>query len=213
MSDSPSDETPAEDTDAEVSEQAAPRAAEEATPDTETEAEVRRRWLIRLLVALGLGLPIAIEARTFYELFTSYLFGDGPNGTATATSTPTATGGVGVGEELLPSTQPVETVEVSEITVIETGWQYAPSVDVQNTGDVPYALRLGGVETESGARISGSASTGRIEPGETATVSETWELERNDRPQTVSVIALTYDTDETRTTNRDVRLARVTVRG
>jgi hypothetical protein len=186
-------------------------------PATDDESSaVRRRWLIRLLVGLGIGIPVVIEARTFLGLFWSYLAGSGEDdGTGEGTTTPTTTApsGVGVGDELLAATPQTETVRASYIQVEGSDRRFELSVEVDNTGETPYELRFGAVRTAGGESVDGGASTGRIPPGETATVTGTWELPSGDRPESVTVTALTYAGDGVELTERQVRLERVSFRG
>lgn len=180
----------------------------------ETDDGVSRRWLVRLLVGLGIGIPVLVEASTFLGLLRSHLPGDGgDDGDTAATSTPTENDAVGVGDELLAATAPRETVREAQIDVQDGDWQFELTVEVENTGETPYALRLGTVTTTNGERVEGSASTGRIPPGETETVTGTWPLPSNDWPETVTVIALAYDGDDVGTTERQVKLGQVPVRG
>ncbi|PSQ28812.1 hypothetical protein BRD09_07180 [Halobacteriales archaeon SW_10_68_16] len=173
----------------------------------------RRRWMLRALIAAVLGIPILIEARTFLGLFRAHLFGGAEGETGTATPTPTPASGVGVGDELLPATSPTETVEESVVRVTESGWRYELSVAVTNGAEVPYELRLGGVRTAAGGTADGGASTGRIPPGESATVRESWELPTESRPETLAVTGLTYGDDGADLTEWTVRLARAPIEG
>lgn len=179
--------------------------------DDNDDGSVRRRWVIRLLVGLGIGIPILIEARTFLGLLGSYLLGEDDD-TGTATPTPTARTGIGVGDELLAETAPTETVRTSQIRVRESDWQFEMTVEVENTAGSPYELRLGNVHTTGGETVAGGASTGRIPPGETAFVNGTWVLPTDQRPETLTVTALTF-ADDVRVTSREVRLAGITFRG
>ncbi len=185
-----------------------------AAGGTETQGDdVRRRWLLRLLLGLGIGVPVAIEARTFLGLFRAYLFGDSGGATATPTATPAGSAGVGVGDELLTGTEPTETVRESQIRVLETGWRFDLSVEVTNTAESPYELRLGDVRTGGGETVDGGASTGRISPDDTTTVEGTWPLPSESRPETVTVTALVYTGEDVDLTEQEVRLARPSLRG
>jgi hypothetical protein len=175
--------------------------------------EVTRRWLIRLLVGLGIGIPVAIEGVTFIGLFTDALLGDDEDDDETATPTQTPEPTVGVGDELLPPTAPVETVREMRIRVEGSAWQFELTVDVENTTETPYSLRLGEVRTGGGRSVAGSASTDRIPPGETETITGTWSLSENQFPSTVSVTGLTYGDGDPLTTTRQVPLGQVPLRG
>ena len=195
-----------------------PVAAEGDTPgatgrDETQDDDVRRRWLLRLLLGLGIGVPVAIEARTFLGLFRAYLFGDSGGATATPTATPAGSAGVGVGDELPTGTEPTETIRESQIRVLKSGWRFDLSVEVTNTAESPYELRLGDVRTGTGETGGGGASAGRIPPGDTTAVKGTWPLPSESRPETVTVTALVYTGEDVDLTEREVRLARPSLRG
>lgn len=188
--------------------------AAEGTAATEGAGAVRRRWLLRLLVGLGIGLPVLIEARTFIGLVRVHLLGQEPDGGNTAgTPTPTAEPSVGVGDELLEGTEPTETVREARVKVLDSGWRFELSVAVENTTDVPYELRLGDVRTEAGETVDGDASTGQIPPGESAVVEEAWLLTSGSRPETLEVTALSYAEEGVDLTEGTVRLGRVPAEG
>jgi len=177
---------------------------------------VSRRWLIRLLVGLGIGIPVLVEGTTVIRLIRSRLFGgeDGNDsaGSPTETPTPAENSAVGVGDELLAATPPADTVREAFIRIRESSWEFTMTVAVDNTTEVPYALRLGAVRTTEGDTVSGSASTGRIPSGESAIVTGRWSLPQNSRPDTVTVTALSYAA-ETGITERQVELERISIRG
>lgn len=184
------------------------------TDAADEEDTTRRRWILRLLVGLGIGLPILIEARTFIGLIRVHLLGqDRDDGGTTGTPTPTAEPSVGVGDELLEGTDPTETVREARLRVVDPGWRFELSVAVENTTDAPYELRLGDVRTEAGETVDGDASTGRIAPGESAVVEETWTLPSESRPVTVQVTALSYVEDGVELTDETVPLDRVPLEG
>ncbi len=174
----------------------------------------RRRWLLRALVGLGVGLPVLIEARTFLGLIRVHLLGAGSGDGGTA-GTPTATPepAVGVGDELLAGTGPTETVREAHLRVVDPGWRFELSVAVENTTDDPYELRLGDVRTQAGETVDGDASTGRIPPGESAAVGETWTLPSENRPETLQVTALSHAGDGVDLTEASVPLGRVPLEG
>lgn len=176
--------------------------------------DVTRRWLIRLLVGLGIGIPVVIEGATFIGLFTDALLGDDGDGAEdTSTPTPTAEPTTGVGDELLPATVPAETVRDARIRVESSTWQFELTVEVENTTDRPYRLRLGQVTTGGGTTVDGGASTARIPPGETETITGTWSLPENQFPSTLSATGLSYGEGNPLTTTRQVQLGQVPLRG
>lgn len=186
-------------------------------PSDETDDDdVSRRRLIRLLVGLGVGVPVLVEGTTVLRLITSRLFGggdgSGDGASATGTATPTERSAVGVGDELLAATAPTDTVHESYIRVRDSGWEFILTVGVENTTEVPCALRLGDVRTTADEAVSGGGATARIPPGESATVTGRWLLAENTRPETVTVTMLS-DAEETRITEREVELKRIPLRG
>lgn len=201
----------------------------DADADAESDEEppqsqgfLSRRTLIRLLVGLGVGIPIAIEGITFVGLIRTRLFGDegdggdGGSGTATPTETPRPTippGGVGVGDELVPETRQVD--RVTEAVLIPGGdsWTFSMSVQVENTGSETYQLLLGSIETGEGGRIQGSnPTTGQIEPGSTGSVTGVWEVPPEATIATVQAVAVRSFEGETETIAPRVPLADVSVR-
>lgn len=170
---------------------------------------MERRTLIRLLVGLGIGLPIAVEAATFLGLFRSRLLGGGGAETPTPTPTPRP-GAVGVGDEILPATQQTDTVTDAAIYVGGGTREFRLTVEVENDTDVGYQLVLNAVTTDAGTVVSGGGSTDQIAPGGRATVTGRWELPDEERPATVIAVASERNADGSRdTVTRTVPLARV----
>lgn len=189
--------------------------SESAADDGGGETDVRRRWLVRLLVGLGIGIPVVVEGATFAQLVGDRLFGGGDDGASGPGPTPTRTRTVdriGVGDELLPGTAPTDTL--TEAVIRADGWILALTVTVENTTEEGYGLRLGAVHTDAGQTIEGGTSTGRIPPGETRTITGEWDLPSSATPTAIECIALTLPADGTTTaTTERVSLARVPVQG
>jgi hypothetical protein len=181
----------------------------------DTDGRVRRRWILRLLVGAGLGIPILVEARTFLGLFRAHVLGEDTDEVgATATPTQTPEQSVGVGDELLEGTRPRETVREARIRVLDSGeWRFDLSVSVENTTDAPYELRLGDVQTTAGETVGGGGSTGHIPPRGTGEVTEFWPLPSENRPETLQVTALTYAEEGVELAERTVTLGRVPLEG
>jgi hypothetical protein len=191
-------------------------AATGSETEGDSDANVRRRWLVRLLVGLGIGIPVVVEGATFARLLGDRLFGGGDDATSgvdpTATPTPTVDR-VAVGDELLPETTPADTLTDAVIRA-DDGWTLALTVAVDNTTDTPYALRLGTVHTAGGQAIEGGTTTGQIPPGESRTTTGEWELPASATPDAIDLTALTIPDEGTTTAVRDrVALAKVPVRG
>ncbi|NIB98021.1 hypothetical protein [Halobacterium sp. R2-5] len=171
---------------------------------------VSRRWLIRVLVGLGIGVPVAVEASTLLRMVASRLGGDGG---APTTERRTTQQGTGIGDELLPETEPADTLEDAQVRVGDDAWHFEATVRVENTGDAPYTLELGTVTTSDGTRVGGGASSGRVEPGDTRTFTSAWSLPAAENPQSVTVVGITHAEGGDERTERDVRLGHVPVRG
>lgn len=167
---------------------------------------MERRTLVRLLVGLGIGIPVVVEALTLLGLVDAHFFAD-----ERGTPTP-APRSVGVGDELLVATPQSETVTDAAVSA-GARWTLVVDVEVENTGPVPYELRLGPVTTGGGVRVEGGASTGRVASGATVTVTGRWDLPRGTTPRSVDVVALEYVEGGPRTTSETVLLGRVPVQG
>ncbi|MFA1611183.1 hypothetical protein [Halobellus rubicundus] len=178
---------------------------------SDADDDVSRRWLIRILVGLGIGIPIAIEATTFLGLIRERLFGgDGSESEATATTTTSPPQGVGIGDELLPETAPTEIVTDAVVHISDDGsWTFELVVDVENAGEAPYELRLSTVTTDDGTTVEERASSGQIPPGETRELTNTWELPTGESPASLAVTAVTYRESGATVTDRTVRLENV----
>lgn len=184
----------------------------------ESVRRLQRRTLIRLLVGLGIGIPIAIEAATFLGLVgQEFGFGDGEgeeDGTTAGTESP-ARPPVGVGDELLPETGPVE--EVTDMTLRATGdrWRFELTAEVRNDLDTAYEFRLGPVTTGGGRSVEGGASTGTMASDTTTTVVGRWDLPAGESPETVAVSAVVavVGAETPREFSAQVPLERVPVEG
>ena len=178
---------------------------------------MERRNLIRLLVGLGIGLPVAIELATFGGLFESRVLdggdggrdggGDG-DGSPTPDETATPEDAVGVGDELLPATDQSDTVTAAEVRTEDGERVFVMTVAVENDTDGGYELRLDALSTRSGTTVSGGGRTDEVEPGGSATVTGRWELPAGERPGAVIVVATLIHPDGGReTVTRRVALA------
>ncbi|MFB6080198.1 MAG: hypothetical protein ABEJ81_04295 [Haloferacaceae archaeon] len=151
---------------------------------------MERRTLIRLLIALGIGIPVAVEGATFLGLVGHEIGGDdGSDGTATPTATPVRRP-IGVGDELLPETSPVERVTDMTLRATDGGWRFEMVVEVENDLDTAYEFRLGPVTTEGGRTVDGGADTGTMISGATTTITGRWDLPEGDPPDAVAVSAV-----------------------
>jgi len=182
---------------------------ESDAPATDDEDSGRRRLIMWVLV-VAFAVPLIVEGLTLVGLVGSYF---GPAGTAAPSATPTPVAGVAEGQELLPDTDRTEQVSTVTLSSGADGWTLTVTAQVDNTGDLPYELRFGAVTTDGGRRVAGSATTGRINPGESAIVSAQWDLPAGDRPSTLAVTAVEFDDGEQVLVDREVRVGRVPVQG
>jgi hypothetical protein len=164
---------------------------------------MERRTLIRLLVVLGIGIPLLVEGFTFFGLLEAQLLGGGGD----ATPTPTVDG-VTQGEEVLRATAPTDTLSTASLA--GNGQPVLTlTVQVDNTANASYELRLTGVTTRDGETVGGSASTGVLAPGESGFATGQWTLPAGARPGSVSVVATTVRDGETARIERSVTLGRL----
>ena len=172
---------------------------------------MERRTLVRLLVGLGIGVPVLVEVATFLGLFERRLLdGDGEGG-PTATPRPDR---VGVGDELLPDTPPADVVTAARVRTGDGGWSFELEVAVENTGDVPYELRLGDVTTTAGRTVAGGGSTSRLAPGASGEAFGQWTLPEGATPDRVEAVGIAFPpSGDPTTVRRSVPLAKVPVSG
>lgn len=176
--------------------------------DTDDEDDgIDRRRLVRILIIVAIAIPILIEAVTFAGII-SHSFGDGGGNAETPTAVPD---GVGVDDELLEETAESETVETAYVRAMEEEWQFVLTVQVANTGEEPYAVRLSEVTSKEGTTVSGFSATGSIEPGKTANVTGAWALPESERPESIKVV-VARGADPVSTTQYTVTLKPVPVR-
>lgn len=170
-------------------------AGDDADDPPETGGGVRRRTLVRLLVGLGFGIPIVVEGATFLGFVRETLAGDGESaGSGSAgdgsTDTPTAGEGVAVDEELFPGTAPNERMRAAVVQETDAGREFVTSVQVDNTTERVYELRLAGLTTDAGTHLEASTSTDPIPPGESAVVTGRWSLPAEEDPARLHATAL-----------------------
>ncbi|MFB6222952.1 MAG: CARDB domain-containing protein [Haloarcula sp.] len=148
-----------------------------------------QKTLLRLLIIVGIGLPILIEVATFGSMLGHQLSGDA--GGETAAGTPTAEpSGASVGDTILDGSDLTVKIERTTVVTADDGWRFTLTVNVTNTGNRTATARLDSVTTQSGTTVEGSAATGHLSPGETGTVTKSWLLPPGERPATVSVTVL-----------------------
>ncbi|MFU1781423.1 hypothetical protein ACM16X_08580 [Haloarcula japonica] len=150
-----------------------------------------QKTLLRLLIIVGIGLPILIEVVTFGSMMGHHLTGD--TGGEVAPETPTAEpAGAGVGDPILESANVSARIGSASVVTADEGWRFTLTVNVTNTGSDPTAVRLDSVTARNGETIAESASTGQLPVNQTADVTKSWLLPPGERPDTVSVTVFVY---------------------
>jgi hypothetical protein len=130
---------------------------------------MERRNFIRALIAVAIGVPIAVEGATFSKLFYERLVGSGGQSESE--------GGVDVGGELLPGSPAADTIaEMSMEATSETEWRFRLVVEIENTAQEPYRLKLGPLSLADDSTVGETISSGDIPPGKTATMNGEWTL-------------------------------------
>jgi hypothetical protein len=168
-----------------------------------------RRRLVKWLIVVAIAVPLLVEGITLLSLLNNQ-FGDGDE---TGTPTPFVES-VGEGDELLTETDQRETLREATLDGGDR-WTLTLTVTVNNTGDRPYELVLGAVQTQDGSRVEGETTSGTIQPGESTTVTAQWSLSSGSLPDRLSVTAVEYDGEGgvARTVQRQVNLAHIPVQG
>jgi hypothetical protein len=194
------------------------------TTDTTTTGDesdaARRRTIIRLLVGLGIGIPVLVELATFVGLVEQSLLGDdaSDDGGSTTGGTDETDGGgdggsgdgVSVGDELLPETPQEETLSVASFRAGDDSWVLTLAAAVENTESGSYTVQFGPVTTQGDERVEGSSRAVTVDAGETGQVTGTWQLSPGSRPASVVVRTAVGETDPTA---HEVELAPIPVEG
>jgi uncharacterized protein affecting Mg2+/Co2+ transport len=176
---------------------------------------ISRKTLVRILVVLGIGIPLLVEGITFAGLLSSQLLGDGGGDAGTPTATPTERmERVGEGDELLAATPQADTVTSATLTAESNSWVFTLSVRVNNTSNHAYQLQLQSVTTTGGRQID-EVSTVTVLAGEQGTVTGQWRLPPGERPESITVLAIQQGTENrtATTTQEEVPLGNVPVQG
>lgn len=175
--------------------------------DTQAEADgISRRTLIRLLVGGAIGIPIAVEGRTFLGLIDQHFLGGETHDSSSSDERTVA-----VGDELLPETTPAEKVTRMVVTAPDDTWTFHLDVAVENTGDTQYEFRVEEVAT-TGGTVTGSETTGRLNPGESSTIEGTWTIPEGSTPTDLAVTGLSGEPEDQETVERDISLGNVPVK-
>ena len=173
---------------------------------------MERRTLVRLLVVVAIAVPILVEVLTFAGLLQFQLFGDG--GEETGPATP-ETRRVGVGDELLPTTPQPETLTDASLRPGGNRWIVTLTVHVENNASTPSELRLEALTLGNGRTVAGGESTGKVRPGENATLTARYEIPSGTTPHSVTVVSVSdgNGTATPRSLRKRVHLAKIPVEG
>lgn len=147
--------------------------------------------LIRVLIVVGIGLPIIIEVATFGGMLSHQLAGGGDDGTAAASTPTPEVEGANVGDEILEAADPTAHVDRASVFTTDDGWQFLLGVNVTNAGQDPVTVTLGTVTARNGATVEGTGTTGTLAPGETGRATGSWLLPAGERPASVVVTVVT----------------------
>lgn len=132
-----------------------------------------RRTYLKWLIALAVGIPVALEASTFFGLLGGQVAEEQ---------------GLAVGDDLLSDTDRPETVD--ELAFADGRFDLA--VRVENTGNVPYGVTVSAVQLSNDERLGEPAAVGPVGPGETETLAGSWSLPEGTTPTALEVVAREY---------------------
>lgn len=163
--------------------------------------------LVRILLIIGIGIPVLIEAATLFRLIGGHMGeDDGPDAAAQTTETYVAEG-----DELLPETPPAERISTLTIEPESEAWVFKMAVDVANPTEAPYMLQLSEVQVQDGQVFQKTASQ-RWAPGDSSAMQIEWALPAGSVPSGLSAEARWYiGTDSTRTLSRTIQFGKIPV--
>jgi hypothetical protein len=148
-----------------------------------------RRTLIRILIGLGIGIPILIEAATFLGLVGQQLSGDDGGGGDETTPTPEPDR-VGTGDELLPETPATDTMAAATLLAREDVWKLSITAQVENTTEQSYQFEFGAIHLMGDETVDGGGESDALAPGESTTVTGRWDLPPGSTPLAVDVTGI-----------------------
>lgn len=173
---------------------------------------MERRNFIRLLIGLGIGIPILIEAATFFGLIERHFFTSGPRDGESPTPTTPTREPVRIGDELLPETPLDERLRSASLEAQQGQWLLTLGVEVENPTETEYEFRLGTVTLTNQDQIEGGGTTGRIPTFETRSMLGTWMLPEGSTPERVEATEIAFAADgSSRETTASVPLSKIPV--
>lgn len=165
---------------------------------------VSRRTLLRILIAVAVGIPILIESITFLRLLLSPDEDEEDGGDGTGDDA------VGIGDEILKETPQEETISNAVVLVREENWFFSLGVEIQNNTQKEYRIEFGNVKTKSGKTFPSEVGSFIVEPEQTRTVESEWVLPEAEMPDEVTVTAVYSDEQgEQQEITQDIKLGKI----
>jgi len=168
----------------------------------------RRRTLIRILIGIGIGIPILIEGATFLGLVGQQLAGDDREDGSETTRTPEAER-VGTGDELLPETPATDTMAAATLLAREEVWKLSITAQIENTTEQSYQFEFGAIHLMGEETVDGGGASDPLAPGESTTVTGRWDLPPGSTPLAVDVTGIVGG----ERTSKTVPLEKIPVQG
>lgn len=166
--------------------------------------------LVKILVLIGIGIPVLIEAATLVRLIGGHLGDEEQNRSAAADAAAHVV--VEEGDELLPATAPAETIVRMVVRARPDAWTFLVEAEVANPTEHPYELTLRALETQHG-EVLDEAHVARRAPGDSARLSARWRLPAGDLPASMEVEGrLVGAPDSVQAAPRRVHFDRIPVR-
>ena len=163
--------------------------------------------LVRILLIIGIGIPVLIEAATLFRLIGGHMEDDGA-GASAAETTETY---VVEGDELLPDTPPAERITALTIEPESESWVFSMDVAVANRTAAPYELQLREVQAEGGQVFEKTASQ-QWAAGDSAAMEIEWALPAGSVPSGLTAEARWYiGTDSARTVTQAIQFGKIPV--
>jgi hypothetical protein len=132
-----------------------------------------RRSYLKWLIALAVGIPVALEASTFFGLLGGQVGEEQ---------------GLAVGDDLLAETDRPETVD--ELAFADGRFELA--VRIENTGNVPYGVTVSSIQLSDDESVDDPVAVGPVGPGEAETLAGSWTLPGGTTPTALEVVAREY---------------------
>ncbi len=163
--------------------------------------------LVRILLIIGIGIPVLIEAATLFRLIGGHMSED----EAPSSASETTEAYVVEGDELLPETPPAERITALIIEPESESWVFSMDVAVANRTAAPYELQLREVQAEGGQVFEKTASQ-QWAAGDSAAMEIEWALPAGSVPSSLTAEARWYiGTDSARTVTQAIQFGKIPV--